>query len=676
MNTNTAPVRRYLIVYYLTLAIYFVASFFPEQRLWGINWWAYMDLFLRCVAFLVALVMPLIINGMIVRWGKSEKHLSPTNWFGMAIVFSIVSTAAFYLFRVRTHFLGDGYLILASLSENSVVRLWNSGVNYIQVNLFQLLGESGEATALLTFQIISYCAGVAFFIATTIAAYLFYSDIRNQLAFVLITTTGGYSLLFFGYVEHYPLFLLVVLLFSLVGMAVARGHCNKWFILLPLLAGSLIHIFVVALIPATFYLLIRETRSAKRFIDTKLWLRLSIIGAVVVLGIVILLLAMERSYFLRFALVPFLENSFTVEGYWLFSFKHLLDIANLLLLLTPGLPVLLTLIFSSSQRTAIKGGSSRFLIVLTVSSLAVVFLLDPKLGMPRDWDLFSFAGIPISLLIAMMLLDGERNCAARLKAVGLVVALNLLVLAPRVATQMNPATAIELFDNYAQLDKTKNRVGSVLVIEYLKKHGRSSEVDRHQETYNSRYPQEGWIIPAQGLLNQGQTRRAVSEFKRMVKYDPSFYVAWANLGVAYVMLENYDSALTCLKIADGLNPSNVNTTTNIGSVYWDMGNQELAEQYWTDAIELNSDTLVSRVLLLRLYRSQSRKAEYFSTLEEIANHKNAPIDVMQLYSDYLLKQGSYDAAAAILRDALAKGLDTAYIRSRQKAYPQLRILVP
>lgn len=676
MKTKTDPTNRHFIAYYLTLAIYFVASFFPEERLWGINWWAYVDLFLRCVAFLVALVLPFIINGMIVRWGKSEKHLSTTNWFGMALVFSIVSTAAFYLFRVRTHFLGDGYLILASLSENSVVRLWNSGVNYIQVNLFQLLGGSGEATALLTFQLISYGVGAAFLIATSIAAYFFYSDIRDRLAFLLIAATGGCSLLFFGYVENYPLFLLVVLLFSLVGMAIARGDCNKWFILLPLFAGSLIHIFVVAFIPATLYLLLRESTIAAKWTDSKLWFRISLIGVVVLSGIALLLFAMERSYFLRFALVPFIENSFTVEGYWLFSFKHLLDIANLLLLLTPGLPVILTLIFSSSQRTAIKGRASRFLIIFTVSSLAIIFFLDPKLGMPRDWDLFSFAGIPLSLLIAVMLLDSERNCAARLKIVGLVVALNLLVLAPRVATQMNSATAIELFDNYAQLDKTKNRVGSVLVIEYLKKHGRSSEVDRHRETYNSRYPQEGWIIPAQGLLNQGQTRRAVSEFKRMVKYDPSFYVAWANLGVAYVMLENYDSALTCLKIADGLNPSNVNTTTNIGSVYWEMGNQELAEQYWTDAIELNSDTLVSRILLLRLYRSQSRKAEYFSTLEEIANHKKAPIDVIQLYSDYLLKQGSFDAAAAILRDALAKGLDTTYIRTRQKEFPQLRMLDP
>ena len=46
--------------------------------------------------------------------------------------------------------------------------------------------------------------------------------------------------------------------------------------------------------------------------------------------------------------------------------------------------------------------------IMLVCCLGAVFVLDPKLGMPRDWDLFSFAGVPFVVLCYCLLFMTKR----------------------------------------------------------------------------------------------------------------------------------------------------------------------------------------------------------------------------------------------------------------------------
>ena len=86
-------------------------------------------------------------------------------------------------------------------------------------------------------------------------------------------------------------------------------------------------------------------------------------------------------------------------SYSLFSLSHLLDLINHQLLVSPvGLLMLLTSVLAFSGRTGRRDRAARFLLILSLCTLAYAFLADPKLGYPRDWDLFAFSALGYTLL--------------------------------------------------------------------------------------------------------------------------------------------------------------------------------------------------------------------------------------------------------------------------------------
>lgn len=44
--------------YYLVIALFLLASFFPEARVWGVNWWAYLPALAKYGLLLLGVVTP------------------------------------------------------------------------------------------------------------------------------------------------------------------------------------------------------------------------------------------------------------------------------------------------------------------------------------------------------------------------------------------------------------------------------------------------------------------------------------------------------------------------------------------------------------------------------------------------------------------------------------------
>ena len=98
-----------LTAYSLTIAAFYAASFFPEARLWGVNWPGFFGWYGPIALLVVALVIQ-----QIVTW--AQKTDSPASgrraYAPWAAITVVLFTLAFVVFRGRTHFLGDGYQIL------------------------------------------------------------------------------------------------------------------------------------------------------------------------------------------------------------------------------------------------------------------------------------------------------------------------------------------------------------------------------------------------------------------------------------------------------------------------------------------------------------------------------------------------------------------------------------
>ena len=133
----------------------------------------------------------------------------------------------------------------------------------------------------------------------------------------------------------------------------------------------------------------------------------------------------------------------------LLSWRHWLDYLNLWILLIPGLAVATPVLLSLKNK--MRAMASFFGLTIGVAALTV-FLLDPKLSMPRDWDLFSFAAVPAVIGVLFYLLH-ESNFSRKTACTAvLFCTLGLIVLLPRVAAQSNAGIILEHVRLYRHLD--------------------------------------------------------------------------------------------------------------------------------------------------------------------------------------------------------------------------------
>ncbi|MCK4461804.1 MAG: hypothetical protein KAW46_08355 [candidate division Zixibacteria bacterium] len=72
MNDKSANAAIYG-AYYLTLVAFLVASYFPEHRVWGFNWWAYYPSWVPWGLFGLGVIAPIIVQ-VIWRWFEYDSH--------------------------------------------------------------------------------------------------------------------------------------------------------------------------------------------------------------------------------------------------------------------------------------------------------------------------------------------------------------------------------------------------------------------------------------------------------------------------------------------------------------------------------------------------------------------------------------------------------------------------
>jgi len=658
-----------LTVYHLVLGTMWASAFVPEARLWGINWYRYFGW------PGLAVLLPWVID----RWSQraEQSQTSETGnrkYLVTALVTVILFGLGFVLLAGRTHFLGDGYQVLGKVQAGAeVIKPWDNAVWTVQKVLYLLLGGAGDTDAQLALRILSIGSGILMLAALFTAARKLFDDNLARMFFVLSLATGGYMLLFFGYVENYPLFILLVTLFGLSGLLVCRAGWPRWAVLLPLSVAVVLHPFGVVLVPPALYLFFRESCPGRLLTGWPVSLKLAGLSGMLLAALCVLVYYWQHSYFFRFSLVPPMADQFTVEGYTLFSANHILDYANLLIMLCPGLPLALVILTRLPVRSILRRPEYRFLGLFAVATLAIVFVFNPRLGMPRDWDLFAFAGIPMMMLSSLVVLDRWGDNETRTGG-WLIIVLGLLVLGPRAVSQAVPEVSIAVFDHFADLDVIKSRNGRFLLQEYLERHDRVSEHARRARINAVVLPHERLAEEARQLGDQGYLTEAMAKLKQAIVRDPTYYYAWSNLGVIYRWLEQYDSSLICLHIADGLNPYSYSINMKLAGAYLGAGDDTQAEAHWWQAARLKPEDLECRLYLLRLYRQQSRWVELDVLLREVVTRDSLSLEILEPVARRQLEVGDTAAGAASCRQAMKLGLDTAVIVLLQQEFPQLQVI--
>lgn len=655
-----------LSIYYLTLLAFLYFSLFPEGRTWGLSVWSHFPLSYQITLAAVSFALPLVflsdkVSGLWLR--RSAEDFRGSSLIPI-IALTSVFAVGFYLLRGKVHFLGDGYTLLSELaSDIPLIKNREIGESIVHIWIKNVLQSSPREAALFSYQLVSIASGVTF--VSLLAYFSSRLTIRrnNSVLLFLGLMTGGYTLLFFGYVENYSLFLLSMLIFCLTGLFVARGLIT-WLWLLPVFtAGCLLHVLGLTMLPAALYLgAVRSPicKQIQKITAAKTWM-ISGIGACLAVGL--LFLFYHKSLFFQLSLIPLVSHTFTLEGYTLFSYKHILDVVNLYFLLLPSLPILTLVILSLPKVCESQITEHRFLALATLGAVGATLIFDPKLGMPRDWDLFAFGAVPLSLLLYLRLINSEISRNKLIIIGAMSISLGLISLVPRVVAQTLPEIAIAQFRNYVTLDKLKNRNAGLLEAKYYESVGNFQKARKTLEKWNSDHPELKLIAQANTLRREGELSKAIGLLETCVKSNPFYSDAWANLGLCFLDLRLLDTALYCVEAADALNPYNAQINNYFGMVLVEKLEFERAERRFQLSIEIDTSQVGAYLNLAHLYARRGDYESYLRLIIRGTSKPHAPAWAIKELGDYYLSIGDIAKSSTAYETAVSKGADSAILNS-------------
>ena len=508
----------------LLVLIRIIPFLYPASRTWGFNHLLFLPIeftFAFFVIAVVALIFPLL--KISERW--SEKFI---NWFSATFfecskrllyraIFVSMMVFLFIIFVAPTHFLGDGYAVLNNISSDTGTQIKWSEVGIIySLRLFTfLIDPLSEKAGELTMQSVSIVSGgLSVFLFFSIA-HLATAIKSNQVFIFMASFLSGTLLLFFGYIEHYPIiwiFMLGMLYGGLHHAAKGKGLAVLWtfFIL-----GTILHLQMLVFCPAVLYLTINEYRGriyGRRFVSM-----LSIIIIAGSAGIAAIIYILVTDLYFQLMFVDLFNSRHAELEYTLLSVPHLLDILNEILLVSPILPVLL-IILRKNHLKKYRENKRLFLTLASLGCLAFLFMVDPKLGMPRDWDLFSFTPFAITLLLLIM--TGSSLLPVIKKMLLPLSVLLILFPAPYLITNLQAESSAKYSEYFVSLDMNRSMSSLFILFNYFEDHDDTIKADSLKAIYKSSFPRQRMCDSVIMALNRSDMPGAKSILSRI---EPNEY---------------------------------------------------------------------------------------------------------------------------------------------------------
>lgn len=655
----------------MTAMLMAIGSALPAKRLWGLGVWADFGI----PAVVVAALVMATIAGAVVRFaaGREPGRGSQTpdsKAFALFAVATLVMTLLFAVGHARTHFLGDGYTLLSLLAaDNPLIKTRSYGSGMLTVMAKKALGGEGDSGALLAYQVVSVLCGLAFAAVTAWSAFKLFKDAARRWLWFGGLVTGGYALMFFGYAENYASFVTAVLACLAAGLIAIKQGRIPW-LAIPLCGLAIfLHVLGTVLLPAVAYGVVSQTPMGKRI---EQWpVKLKVAGLVVmgVLGTAAFAYAFTHDYYFRFSLLPLVSTMFVPDGYTLLSARHLVDFINLLVILVPSVGIL-TLATKPSWRQMATSYEGRFLGLGLLGSLGAVFVFDPKLGMPRDWDLFSFVGVPLLAFLLFAVLQRQHRLTMAAVGAALVVQLGFLI--PRVAALVVEDAGVRQFERYSALDIKRNRTGLYLLEKHYVRKRDFTAKQRIDSIRIATFYEERQATMVSYLLGKGQLDETKVILDSMFKRNSAYSEYWLGLGRYLLGKRQPDTALTALRIADGLNPYSWIVQNEIGLVYFATKDYATAEKYFRAASEIDTNLAVPLYNLALVYQSRGDSGGYATYLAQAASRSKAEASDMLELADLMVAQKRMAEAAQWYQKALANGADPSLIRQRVTANPDLQ----
>lgn len=582
-----------IVIAGLVWLLAFLPLLFPDLRLWGFN----HLLFLPAWHLIIYTVLGLIALA-ILAWPDRNLYSGPFNSAAVYLmdkpshlkwlILALITLPIFWIFRMPTHFLGDGYEVIGNVSGKGVViyKWAETGAVWLVHQVAGFIPLAGREKGEYAYAIVSAISGTASIFIFFALAYELGKQAVERLFIALLLTFSGWILLFFGYTENYPILWPVIAGYILFSV---RFINEKNTILLPTIfmaAAIGLHLQSLFFMVSYPMLLLSRGRGLKFYRRHRRMFFLSGLSAVIVAG-AIFVIWYRQSLSFQLHFLPFFEGRPAIPDYALISINHLIDIFNELILLTPLFPVLLVLSWDWWRRGK-KDKTGWFLLWLSAGGLVFLFMLDPKLGMARDWDLFALAGLgPLLVLTSGLsgLDDGRRKNGIRC---GLVI-LSAVLIYPFVITNLSYDPSLKYFSWILRNDAYRSQPGIVQLRNFHNKNGDSAVADSLNRELHRLFPRAGQIQRAHDFIRTGRTGECMAIVNQLLKDNPYLGEGYYLRGLVYLNTGQYDRAIEDFDLVRDLSPYDHLVYVNLSIANQETGRLELAMENLRKAQSLQPD---------------------------------------------------------------------------------------
>jgi len=547
--------KKYSVAVLLTvlfLGIHMLCNFLPGRgNYWGIfhlsffAWW-------QQALFIGLALLPLIF------WERLGKCLAKTPIWLVLSFFAIL----FAVFPSRHILWGDGSMLIGQISGPLFPNHMEFGDTFVHQLFFRFLRFLGlNASGFQVYRWTSIGAGL-------ILCGILYSWVKSEYQdkitgqfFILLFLGQGAVMLFFGHPESYSLFYISVLAFFLTAMRTLDGGKIIYSVLA---AGAAVFLHLAGLSLLPLLSLLWLVSKKKIAVSLRISLVLLVASA---LGIFISALWLRSSGVMLF--LPMLPDP--ANSYAVFSTGHLVDLFNMLGLLSPLAVILLA-------ASGLRVGGDKKLFFLLISAL-ILFLgmsvVDIVLE-AADWDLFAFSLIPLFLL-AFEAVRRQSQGKPPAQYAGLALAVMAFHTFPWIFSNASEDIIVREYSliaaRYNHSDRPRLFARATMALTANLQKNNDAAIYLGKEAIKAGLEdQRIWNNIGLAYYDQELFDPSAGAYKNVIKLDSGNAKAWGMLGTIYAGKGFYDSAAAAFQQAVKGNPD-------------DAGSWHL----WADALMKNGD---------------------------------------------------------------------------------------
>jgi tetratricopeptide (TPR) repeat protein len=543
---------------------------------------------------------------------------------------------------VKAHLLGDGYQVLKIIFKGEIQNTWLDRSEpltaKIILSFYSLLksmglidGKTGWGGTEIIFILTGIIAGLIYlYCVIEISGLLSRNDIEKVFISSFLLFSGS-SLLFFGYVEVYPLPFAFISLYFLFSLKYLFRKASIIYPIIIYLLSFFSHFGFIVLFPTLLLLFFIEYKRYKNPLNLtgnehnrnfgkkkknsgkhKDHHRINkiIINCLIILASLFIIFLISGysigKLFSSFTkesshVLPFFESG-GVYNYPMFSFYHISDFLNHSLLLSPLILTFFIIILIFNKKNILWNNDiSLFLSFAFVLSIGFEFILKHEFGMSLDWDILAAFLFPLSLLPLYHTLKEYLNINKNQWIINIGTGILLIHFIPWILINSDGRQSIErtkaLIDERI-LPKAGIRAVYGQIYSYYELNGILSDKISILNEAIGKFPDKafGYLFLSETYKENGNEPKYLEILKQAeikctkdTSADDKFgqKSVYSKLGEYYHSKHTDDSAIIYYRKVISIDTNDAGAYYNIGLAEYNLKDYKSSIYYYTKSIEIN-----------------------------------------------------------------------------------------